>query len=137
MKIELRDETDRTSHHNPDVGPRPIAIKRSLPFFVSGSGSMTHRVRSGSLHIHTNPIFGGPTVSLRLWCGQQGFLLRRRNQRWAHPGTLHGGLLYPEPPEGRPMCATCEGRAIGAGEPAAAFLHQTREIQFTPREMAS
>jgi len=141
MKVALRDDTKPGQFHNSDIGPRPVAVTRSLPFFVSSRGSMTHRVRSAQLHIRTHsydyahwpatvPLDEWHThVSMQMWCGQGGFLYRKSK----------GGFLFVDPPDNRPLCGTCEGRAVGAGEPSAAFLVQRRDrvVLFTPREVHS
>lgn len=128
-KVKLRDETNPAAWHNDNVGPRPVPLKRALPFFSGPGRRMAHRVRSGSMYLHHDADWP-TTIALHFWCGNQGFLRRTTPRR------THGGFLFAAPPDDFPMCATCEGRAIGAGEPSAAFLFQQRSLLFSPRSMA-
>lgn len=124
VKIELRDDT-RADPYRTTARPHPI--KRMAPFLLKSSGRV-HRVRSAQLHYHDADCWSSLWhVSVSLWCGGTGFLHRRR--------TGNGpDLLRFEPPEGMPICATCEGRAVGAGgQPSAWFVPPDRPLIFTPR----
>src|SRR4051812_5804613 len=80
-------------------GSRPVPVVRALPFYSSRMGWMTHRVRSAA--VHTVDEWGH--VALEMWCGQGGSVGSRRPKGW----------LSAEPPAERPVCGTCEGRAVG------------------------
>lgn len=93
-----------------------IKFKSSLPFYRSNGGAYTHRVRSGGM------LTSGwkPAHSvLHLWCGATGF-----------PGTK--GKLLAEPGPVDIICATCEGRAIGAGQTGTPTI-AGRVVRFSPR----
>lgn len=90
-------------------------LTRSLPFFQSSRGEYVHRVRSGRLYTFFD---GRPShTALSLWCGQSGSL-------------KHGELK--SDPGKSPVCGTCEGRAVGAGQPSSITIvkHPTK---FSPR----
>jgi hypothetical protein len=100
--------------------PSPIIpIKQSLPFVESRAGRYTHRVRSASLHT----CIGKSHVGLSTWCGM-GFCISERKGRFVE-----------EPSAGYVVCATCEGRAIGAGQLGAREI-AGREVMFSPRSVA-
>lgn len=71
-----------------------LEAKRSLPFVVGQAGTYVHRVRSVTLRPER--------WSAMTWCGQ---IKHSKNSR-----------LVGEAPEGRTVCGTCQGRAIGAGQ---------------------
>lgn len=78
------------------------AIKQSVPFVEARRGEYTHRVR------HVTLInFGNKShFAVHCWCGMTMCV----------GGTGKGtGILLDTPSANRPMCATCEGRVIGAG----------------------
>ncbi|VXA58252.1 conserved hypothetical protein [Acinetobacter proteolyticus] len=78
------------------------AIKKSVPFVEAKYGEYTHRVRHVTLITFQNKSH----FSVKCWCGMS----------MNFGGSSKGqGMFVNEPSEGRPMCATCEGRAIGAG----------------------
>lgn len=74
----------------------------ALPFYQAKPGAYIHRIRSGVHHT-----FDGAYshTSVRLWCSGMGFLGSTRPQ----------AKLFADGPENGVFCATCEGRAIGAG----------------------
>ena len=78
-------------------------IKRALPYVEAANGSYTHRVRNAALH-HLEGY--SPHVSVSCWCGMSLNIGGRRTV---------GSKFVAVPSLGRPVCATCEGRAIGAG----------------------
>jgi len=88
-------------------------ITFALPFFRSNFGRYTHRVRSGNTHWRDGNI---SHISLQMWCGQNGFPAR--------------GKMMDKLGDDSVMCATCEGRAIGAG------MLGTREINGVPVEFS-
>jgi len=123
VKVDLLIEPSG-GFHNYDLGPRPVPIKRMVPWYRTryrrvGSIAYVHRVRSAQLHFHKSPEWKRETsVSVRLWCGNQGSLVH--------------GELYAEPPDHSVVCATCEARALGAGFPSSVLL-ANRPIRFSPR----
>lgn len=112
-KVELLIEPDRGSRN-----PRScvVSIAKSLPFAWTRAGRMVHRVRSGMMFFwdgkYTHSAF-------RAWCGQS--LLEK-----------NGLELSADPPRDRPLCATCEGRARGAGQCGSRIL-AGRVLLFSPR----
>ena len=92
-------EPSRIIKH-PHAGKDCVAAKRSLPFVESLQGEYTHRVRHVTLH---NGL-AKAHFSVTCWCGMTICISARRK-----------GRLVAEPGEGRPICATCEGRVVGAG----------------------
>lgn len=129
MKVDLLREPWK-GWHNSTRGPVPTPIVRSLPYMQSKKGKLryVHRIRSGLLHLTYSTAFdGGRQVRLsetaenawltfRLWCGVS---------------LTPGSLLLPEPPPGANVCATCEGRAVGAGMPSSSIICR-RPIIFRP-----
>lgn len=97
-------------------------ITKALPFYRSMQGRYVHRVRSGTLHQLTNR---EPHAAYSLWCGGTGFVSRNQN------GNLKGELL-PDIPAGAVLCATCEGRAVGAGLLGAPII-AGRVVKYAPR----
>jgi hypothetical protein len=90
-------------------------LRKCLPFYKSHQGEYTHRVRAGTVHWWSGSYHH---TSLQLWCGMGGFIGR--------------GELMHAPAVNATMCATCEGRAIGAGMTE---THQIagRFVKFSPR----
>jgi hypothetical protein len=90
-------------------------ITHALPFYKSQltNAKYFHRVRTMENH------WLGHT-SITQWCGAQAFFGEGR------------GKLYAEIPEGGVMCATCEGRAIGAGEDGSRIING-RQVMYSPR----
>ncbi len=123
MKVDLLDDISPAQRASCERnGQSPVALKRSLPFFISPLGSRVHRVRSATWY---RPNYQPHHIALHLWCGQGGFLnVGRVFQRGC-------GHLHAEPPEGWPVCATCEGRAIGSGQIASEEL-TGHPLIFTP-----
>lgn len=95
-------------------------IVRCLPFFLSRMASRAHRVRSG-LHFDSGRL---THASYSLWCGQTGLIDDWPKHR--------GNALHADPPARVPVCATCEGRAIGAGQLPSHKI-AGRFVLFTPR----
>lgn len=91
-----------------------VAVKKSLPFAESLRGEYTHRVRHVTLYV----LDGKSHFAVNCWCGMS-MCFGGKNSKGM-------GGLYENPSAGRPMCATCEGRAIGAG------LLGSREIAGRP-----
>ena len=103
-------------------------IKSSLPFVEAGKGEYTHRVRSATIYTVLNGNCFTPTGTTHIaavcWCGQTILLSRKRKSQFVV-----------EPSEGRPVCATCEGRATGAGQLGAAEI-AGRAVKYAPRKSA-
>lgn len=92
-------------------------IRKSLPFVAGNRGGYVHRVRAMTLH---QSVDGGAHVHADCWCGQVMMFSNR-----------HGNELLAEPPDGRVVCATCEARAIGAGQVGAGEIGG-RPVKFSP-----
>lgn len=97
-----------------------FAVRFALPFWAS-EGAYTHRIRSGRSHVHDGK---NAHVTLHMWCGQMRFISPKRKR---------GGMVA-EIPDGAILCATCEGRAIGAGLVDHGQING-REVAFSPRRM--
>jgi hypothetical protein len=93
-------------------------LTRSLPFFRSAQGSYVHRVRSGHIHFRGNE---AKHTSLSFWCGGTGFV----------GCSERPGQMFDNPPANSPLCATCEGRAIGAGMTESRLICG-RVVKFSP-----
>ena len=95
-------------------------VTMALPLFLGHYGIMAHRVRRAWLLTWDS---GGSVVGVRYWCGNDGSTGR--------------GRLLAVPPEGVPICGTCEGRAVGAGWPSIAFLQQRYALLYAARTDAA
>lgn len=117
-------ESRRTSGwHAP--GSSSIVVRRSLPFAESRAGRYCHRVRSMILHNSGHPTILRAHFSIRCWCGMCLCIGGRNLTK-----------LLAEPSDGTPICATCEGRAIGAGQLGAREI-AGRPVMFSPRRSAA
>jgi hypothetical protein len=76
-------------------------VSRAAPFVESGAGEYTHRTRQVTVH----SLLGRTHMAVRAWCGMTLLI---------SPPKKKGRLVF-TPGQGRPICATCDGRAIGAG----------------------
>lgn len=95
-----------------------VRVKASLPFAESDSGWYTHRVRSAILiKLGDRPAH----MAIRCWRGMSLLISKRKH-----------GRFVAEPSAGRPVCATCEGRAIGAGQEDSHKING-RMVKFSPR----
>lgn len=113
LKVPLEVKRD-CGWHAPESSQ--IQLTASLPFFWSRSGTRVHRVRSAKMHFWAGEY---KHTSFKMWCGQDGL--------------TKNGRLTADPPDDLPYCATCEGRAIGAGQLGAREING-RAVIFTPRE---
>lgn len=78
------------------------AIKKSLPFLESFRGYYAHRVK----HVTMQTFNGKSHFIVKVWCGAS----------FCNGGNGKGQTYFIEQPtNNRPICATCEGRHIGAG----------------------
>jgi len=136
MKVECFPKQSTARHY----GVRPIGvdgdsiqvsakISRTLPYFWKGAGHYVHRVRSGTIHFtdwdcrNRTPMELKMThISFNFWCDGVGFAGTRNRE----------GKLYSAAPETGVVCATCEGRAIGAGQTDSRMIcgHM---VKFAPR----
>lgn len=102
--------------------PRVTYAKRSLPFAESGAGKYTHRVRSvqiiAALDLNQWPAH----IAVNCWCGQSVLISNKRKHA--------ASRIVAEP--SRVLCATCEGRAIGAGQLGAQEIGG-RPVKFSPQ----
>jgi hypothetical protein len=96
-------------------------LKKSLPFWQAKPGCYVHRVRSGIVHQLGRR---DPHTSLKMWCGQSGFL--------THQSLGREGNLLADIPAGEVCCATCEGRAVGAGLLGAPVI-AGHPVKYSPR----
>ena len=92
------------------------SISKSLPFYKSRRGKYLHRVRSASNYWHDGEL---SHTSVHFWCGAYGFLNGK-------------GRLYPEQDD-HVICATCEGRVVGAGLLGAKEINGNN-VMFSPRK---
>ncbi len=114
MKVKL--ENHRPKWTNSEGRYRAGVITWSPPFIYSRAGRMVHRPRKGTMHI-----FGDKThYSFTCWCGMS--LQKER------------AALVDLPPDGMPICATCEGRAIGAGQLGSERLINGRTVLYSARD---
>lgn len=96
-----------------------VDLSKSLPFVVGPPGAMVHRVRSARIHVSPR----GAHTSISCWCGTGTFVGSKRRPH---------NYLTATPPANRVVCATCEGRATGAGQLGSSML-AGRMVLFTPR----
>lgn len=79
------------------------AIKKSLPFLESSRGYYAHRVK----HVTMQTFNGKSHFIIKVWCGAS----------FCNGGSGKGETMFKRnPTDGKPVCATCEGRFIGSGE---------------------
>lgn len=112
MKISLeRKKENPWAYRNPRSNHSTIT--QCLPFYLSRMGRYVHRIRSGTVYRWDGKF---SHAGFFMWCGQNGSSTR--------------GSLMATLPEDAIMCATCEGRAVGAG------LLGVREINGVPVEFS-
>lgn len=129
MKVPLTKPT-RQGWRNPRS--MEIHVVASLPFVAREYGGYIHRPRRVTIHGWD----GVPShVSIKFWCGSGGYGDN------VGMGPVCGVSKKPrgnpvvfmtEPPPHRPVCATCEGRAIGAGQLGSPEI-AGRRVLFAPR----
>lgn len=100
MKYIQLKESKKPKYNAPEFSVK--SVKKSLPFLESFRGMYAHRVRF--VDLHTNP--KGSHFAVKVWCGATFF----------NGGNGKGQTYFVEnPTNNKPICATCEGRFIGAG----------------------
>lgn len=107
--------------HNHDLGPRPFPVKRCLPLFRrrNSRSQYVHRIRSANVHLHFAGYFRGESwVSYQFWCGSTGTSSKGQATADIAPHEI--------------LCATCEGRAVGAGMPPYRLI-PVGPVKFSPR----
>ncbi len=119
MKVQLQREKE--TWNAPGRILRPITF--ALPYFRTPYGTYIHRVRSGAMHEWDGEL---SHVHFRFWCGGAGFAQHRVGRK------VRPGELFAQAPEGAILCATCEGRAIGAGMEGSHKING-RMVRFSPR----
>lgn len=125
MKVPLIRERVRDS----STGLRTVQCLKALPFFRSHSGRYIHRVR-GVLMFYDRKTGKFSHSAVHYWCGSSGF---PRNRSWFHGGIENeNASFFESPPENSVCCATCEGRAIGAGMAGAREI-AGQPVMFQPR----
>lgn len=95
MKVELQLKND---YGYSAPGNVTKGVRYALPFYKSKQGEYIHRLRSANQYWRNGKL---THTALTFWCGGHGFMGK--------------GHMYAAIPENGILCATCEGRAIGAG----------------------
>lgn len=106
-----------------------MRVTKCLPFYRRGPLRLVHRVREAYMfYANRKPSH----MSVKFWCGNQGSIggQRRRGGRGEDNPSLFA--IAPDPAV---FCATCEGRAVGAGMDGAREIHG-RTVLFRPRELS-
>lgn len=99
-----------------DIMEKAVPVKKSLPFVTSIRGGYVHRVR----YVTMFTILGKSHLAVSCWCGMTQFVSGTRKAK-----------LIESPDESSVMCATCEGRAIGAGLDGVTEING-RMVKFSP-----
>lgn len=121
MKVTLE-------HRKPHPMDRPtgpnriVSLSAALPFVKGKQGVIFHRPRNGQI-FYRDGVLSHTAISF--WCGGGCFIGQRSGERC-------GGELYDQLPDRAILCATCEGRAIGAGLLDARQING-RAVLFHPR----
>lgn len=95
MKVELRQMKETPGYAGSPH--RSVNWRMGLPFVMSRSGILVHRLKAARSHIFEGKYSHD---SADYWCGNGGC------------SRLH----FAEPPADRLVCALCEAKAIAAGE---------------------
>jgi len=115
MKVALiQEKRNPYAWENPKSQQLPLT--KALPFFRSKSGKYVHRVRSATSYWWETEY---RHTAVKLWCNMTGFIGDK-------------GTLLEQPEVNDVICATCEGRAIGAGQTDSHMI-AGRFVKFTPR----
>jgi hypothetical protein len=102
-----------------------LVLKESLPFYEREGAGYVHRVRDVTVHYKGEKSQSKIShVSVQFWCGACGFTGPKRGRSAA--------AIVETPSNNRPVCATCEGRAIGSGQLGSREI-AGREVSFRPQ----
>ena len=118
-KIALIRESNPYRNEAPE--DKTLMLSHALPFFQPGDGRLFHRVKSGRIYRRRGEY---SHTSITYWCGNNGSMSR--------PDARRTGQLFAELPERAILCATCEGRAIGAGLDGLREING-RRVLYRPR----
>ena len=136
MKVELQRKpwAPHASRHLPRA--HVSILTRSLPFYRAFMGSYVHRVRYGYHFVESADSSIPTRFALTMWCGSHGTIqlsdqTAARLRKHYPPQRKRGGELFAVPPDRSFSCATCEGRAIGAGQTESRVL-AGRMLVFSP-----
>jgi len=111
-KVELAYKKDHGWHA---PGSPTKSVRYALPFFKCLAGIYYHRVRAANQHWRDGKY---SHTSVEFWCGNMA--------------RLSIGRLFANVPSDGVLCATCEGRAIGAGMVGARLING-RHVLYSPR----
>ena len=100
---------------NPNYSKHAKSVKFALPYYKSRAGKYFHRVRCAQNHWRNGEL---SHTSVGFWCGNGGFIGEK-------------GKLYAKVPECGVLCATCEGKAIGAGLDGERKING-KEVMYSP-----
>ena len=92
-----------------------ISASKSQPLVNARAGKYTHRVR----HVTLYTCMGKSHLAVRCWCGQVVFVSEK------------SGGTFASKAADRPLCATCEGRAVGSGEDGVREING-KPVMFSP-----
>ena len=112
MKVALELKNDYGWHRK---GTAIKGVRYALPYFKSNQGAYLHRLRSANQYWSEGKL---THTSVKFWCGNIGY--------------TNKGRLFATIPEGEVLCATCEGRAIGAGIYEKPFING-RLVKYQPQ----
>lgn len=98
----------------PGFSARPI--RQALPYYKASKGTYVHRVRSGQSHYRDGRL---SHIHVDFWCGGHGI-------------PSDNGELLAAVKADDVICATCEGRAIGAGMDGTPVING-RVVAYSPR----
>lgn len=103
-------------------------VTKCLPFYRRGPLRLVHRVREAWLFYRQEKF---SHMAVQFWCGNVGYMggkPKRGGRGDDRPS------LFAVAPEHAMFCATCEGRAVGAGMDGARKING-RPVLFQPREL--
>lgn len=111
-----------------------LRVTKCLPFYRRGPLRLVHRVREAHLFYYHGEL---SHLAVRFWCGNCGYIdyaksPQRDRRRGQHASD--NASLFAIAPDPAVFCATCEGRAVGAGMDGAREING-RTVLFRPREL--
>lgn len=120
--VQLKPERKSSPLYVPPKGHVEVPIAFAYPFYKGNAGQYFHRIRSGTTYVRH-----GDTshASLSFWCGNSGSI--------APEGKKQKGQMWAVLPPDAVLCATCEGRWVGAGMEGARDING-RAVHFSPRK---